>query len=270
MTSFGFIGTGHIGSMLVRKFVETGAIEAEEIIASNRTPEKAERLAKAAGVRIGTNRVAVELSEIIIICVRPMDVRDLLRDVQHLLTPEKLLVCVAGDVSLRDLGSLCGSRIARAFPSMTSECLLGVTLLAFADNVDAADKHLIADLFGSIGDVAVVDERDFGLLADLTSCAPGYFAAMMREFAFAAHTRNIPLELAERLVKQTMRGTAELLAKTSFEDLISSGATRGGITEAGVKAIQRDAPAMFDRLFLATEERHERVSRQVRAWGGTR
>jgi pyrroline-5-carboxylate reductase len=41
MTSFGFIGTGHIGSMLVRKFVETGAIEAEEIVASNRTQEKA-------------------------------------------------------------------------------------------------------------------------------------------------------------------------------------------------------------------------------------
>jgi pyrroline-5-carboxylate reductase len=118
--------------------------------------------------------------------------------------------------------------------------------------------------------VAVVDEEDFGLLADLTSCAPGYFAAMMREFAFAAHRRTIPLELAERLVRQTMLGTSELLAKTSFEDLISSVATRGGITEAGVRAIQRDAPAMFDQLFLATEKRHEQVSRQMRAWGRTR
>jgi pyrroline-5-carboxylate reductase len=267
MTSFGFIGTGHIGSMLVRKFVETGAIDAEEIIASNRTPEKAERLAKATGIRIETNRVIVELSEIIIICVRPLDVRDVLSEVQHLLTPEKLLVSVAGDVSLKNLRMLCSSRVARAFPSMTSERLKGVTLLAFGDNADVPDKRLIADLFRSIGDVAVVDEDDFWTLADLTSCAPGYFAAIMREFALAAQRREIPLDLAERLVKQTMLGTAELLTESSFQGLISSVATRGGITEAGVKVIQRDAPAMFDQLFQETHARHEHVKSLIKAQG---
>ena len=45
MTTFGFVGTGHMGCMLVKKFVETGAIGAEEIMASNRTQEKEGRLA---------------------------------------------------------------------------------------------------------------------------------------------------------------------------------------------------------------------------------
>jgi pyrroline-5-carboxylate reductase len=269
MTSFGFIGTGHIGSMPVRKFVETGAIEAGEIIASNRTPEKAQRLARTTGIRIETNRVVVELSEVIIICVRPLEVRDVLSEVQHLLTPEKLPVSVAGDVSLRILRMLCKSRVARAFPSMTSECLRGVTLLAFGDNVAATERRLIASLFRSIGDVALVDEDDFGTLADLTSCAPAYFAAIMREFTLAAHRREIPLDLAERLVKQTMLGTAERLTESSFQGLITSVATRGGITEAGVKVIQRDAPAMFDQLFQATNARHEHVKSLIKAQGRT-
>jgi len=34
MTTFGFIGTGHLGSMLVKQFVETGAIKAEQILAT--------------------------------------------------------------------------------------------------------------------------------------------------------------------------------------------------------------------------------------------
>lgn len=72
MTAFGFIGTGHLGSMLVRKFVETGAIDAGDTIASNRTPEKVGRLAEATGIRIGTNRVIAEISEVVFICVRPM------------------------------------------------------------------------------------------------------------------------------------------------------------------------------------------------------
>jgi len=47
MTTFGFLGTGHLGSMLIEKFVETGAMQAEDVMASNRTPEKAMHLAKA-------------------------------------------------------------------------------------------------------------------------------------------------------------------------------------------------------------------------------
>lgn len=267
MTAFGFIGTGHLGSMLVRKFVETGAIDAEDIIASNRTPEKADRLAKATGVHAATTRVVAEISDVIFLCVRPMDVRDVLSDIQYLLTPEKLLVSVAGDVSLKNLRVLSRARIARAFPSMTSECLKGVTLLAFGDNTAAADRGLITNLFKALGDTVEVPEENFEVLADLTSCAPGYFAAIMREFILSAERREVPAALAERLVKMTLLGTAELLEEESFQCLIASVATKGGITEAGVKVIQSEAPGMFDQLFQATAARHEQVKRRIDSQG---
>jgi competence protein ComER len=80
MTTFGFIGTGHLGTMLVKKFVETEAIEAGGILASNRTQEKVERLAEATGIRSVSNRVVAELSDVIFICVRPLEVRDVLSE----------------------------------------------------------------------------------------------------------------------------------------------------------------------------------------------
>jgi len=263
MTTFGFIGTGHLGSMLVKKFVEMGAIEAEEILASNRTPEKVERLADALGIRPASNRVVAELSDVIFICVRPLEVRDVLSELAYLLNSRKLLVSVAGDVSLEKLQSLCPARLARAFPSMASEMRQGVTLLVFGDNTTAADRRLIAGLFHAIGQAVQVEEKDFAVLADLTSCAPGYFAALMREFVLAAERREINSELAERLVKQTLLGTALLLEEESFAGLIKSVATRGGITEVGVKVIQREAPGMFDQLFQATKARHEQVKKKI-------
>ena len=69
---------GPHGNMLVRKFVETGAIKAKDILASNRTPEKTERLAKATGIRPVSNRLVAELSDLIFLCVRPLEVRDVL------------------------------------------------------------------------------------------------------------------------------------------------------------------------------------------------
>ena len=263
MTTFGFIGTGHMGSMLVKKFVETGAIEAEDILASNRTAEKVVQLAEAAGIRQASNRVVAELSDVVFICVRPLEVRDVLRELAYLLNSGKLVVSVAGDVSLEKLQALCPARLARAFPSMASEKLQGVTLLVFGDNTTEEDRRLITGLFHAIGQAAEVEEKDFAVLADLTSCAPGYFAALMREFVLAAERRDISQELAERLVKQTLLGTALLLGEESFAGLITSVATIGGITEAGVKVIQREAPDMFDQLFQATEDRHEQVRGKI-------
>ncbi|HUS75547.1 MAG TPA: pyrroline-5-carboxylate reductase [Methanothrix sp.] len=263
MTTFGFIGTGHLGSMLVKKFVETGSIEAEEILASNRTPEKAELLAEATGIRPTNSRVVAELSDVIFICVRPLEVRDVLSELAYLLNSEKLVISVAADVSLENMRALCSARLARAFPSMASEKLQGVTLLAFGENATTEDQRLITGLFHTIGKAVEVEENDFGILADLTSSAPGYFAALMREFVLAAERREIPPELAERLVKQTLLGTALLLEEESFAGLIKSVATKGGITEAGVKIIQREAPSMFDQLFQATEARHEQVKKKI-------
>ena len=146
---------------------------------------------------------------------------------------------------------------------MTSEKLQGVTLLAFGDNATVEDRQLISGLFHAIGQAVEVEEKDFGILANLTSCAPGYFAALLREFVLAAERRGISPELAERLVKQTLLGTALLLVEESFAGLIKSVATKGGITEAGAKVIQREAPGMFNQLFQATQARHERVKKKI-------
>jgi len=90
MTTFGFIGTGHLGSMLVHKFIETRAI-------------KAEHLAKDLGIRVGNNREVAGQSEVIFLCVRPLEIKAVLKELSEQLKPEKLLVSAAVDFSLKDL-----------------------------------------------------------------------------------------------------------------------------------------------------------------------
>lgn len=259
----GIIGTGHLGSMLVRKFVETGAIKAENIIASNRTRERAEHLAESLGIRVGSNREVAEQSDVIILAVRPMDVKGVLRELQGLLTPDKLLISAAVDFPLKDLTSLSFARAARVVPSITSERLKGVSLVALGENATPEDKDLIFTLFKVIGYPVEVDEKDFEVLADLTSCGPGYIAALMREFSLVASWKGVPKELAEDLVKKTLEGTAELLNENDFAQLVACVATKGGITEEGVKVIQSETPPIFDHLFRATRAKHERIRKLI-------
>ena len=259
MTTIGFIGTGHLGSMLVRKFVETGAIKAEDIWVSNRNAKKAGQLAIETGVRVGDNREVAQRSDVVFICVRPLDIKGLLNELQELLTTEKLIVSVAVDFSLEQLQDLCRARIARAVPSIACEKQSGVTLLALGDSATPLDRSLLFSIFGAIGDPIVVAEDHFEVLADLTSCGPGYIAALLREFALAASWKGIPRDLAEELIKKTLLGTAHLLEDEGFEELISCVATIGGITEEGVRVIHAEAPNIFCQLFQATRAKHDLV-----------
>ena len=49
-----------------------------------------------------------------------------------------------------------------------------------------------------------------------------------------------------------------------FEELISCVATKGGITEEGVRVINAQAPRMFCQLFQATRAKHELVKGLIR------
>ena len=139
----------------------------------------------------------------------------------------------------------------------------GKRLLAFGDNATSLDRTLIKQLFCAIGDAVEVDDEEFGIPGDLTSCAPGYIAALMQEFALAANRWGISQDLAERLIKQTLAGTAQLLEEEGFQHLACRVATKGGITEAGEKVIRQEASGMFDRLFQATQAKHDQVKRRL-------
>jgi len=148
--------------------------------------------------------------------------------------------------SIKQIQSACNARVARIIPGITSNCLNGVSLVALGDFIDKKDRDLVHHLFRSIGTILEVEERDFEVLADLTSSALGYRSSLLSEFAPAASMRGVSLDLTENLIRQTLLGT----------DLISCVATRCSITEQGMDVIQRHSPVMFSQLFDVTKARH--------------
>jgi competence protein ComER len=79
----GFIGLGNLGSTLAAGLLERGAIAAEQILLTNRSPQKAEDLVSrfpgAEAVR--SNRAVAERSDIIFPSVRTDQVPSVLKEV---------------------------------------------------------------------------------------------------------------------------------------------------------------------------------------------
>ena len=269
MTRYGFIGTGSMGSMLVRKFISTGMIAPSDITASSKTGLSARALKEKTGISAGSSNIAVAANaNVLFICVKPAVVRSVLEEVRSVLKKNVLIVSIAGSVTLADLRDLAGPqhRYVRVMPTVTLEEEAGVSLVAWGPGVNPEDRERILSLFNGIGTAAETKESNFDLYADLTSCAPAFIAVMMREFAAAAsRTGAIGPDQAEFFIRRTLAGTARVLDDdgTGFDAIISRVSTKGGITEEGVKVLEVRLPGVFDEMLEATKEKRRVVAERV-------
>jgi pyrroline-5-carboxylate reductase len=269
MTRYGFIGTGSMGSMLIRHFIRTGVAAPQDIAACSKTGVSARALATGTGISVKDScRDVTQGADVLFICVRPLDVHAVLAEIRDVLSKETLLVSIAGCVTLADLAawSVPGARCVKIIPSVTAEEHSGISLVAWGSWVTPQDKELVFSLFSAIGTPVEIEEKHIEVYSDLTSCAPALFAAMMQEYADAAvRKEGIPPALAEYLVRHTLIGNAWLLASkdTGFDTIISRVATRGGITEEGVKVLRSRLPSVYDELLDATLAKHELVKQAI-------
>lgn len=67
------------------------------------------------------------------------------------------------------------------------------------------------------------------------------------------------------MVIKTLYGTAKLLCEGNmgFDELIKRVATKGGITQEGIKVLEMRTPLVFDELFKATAGKNEYIKRTL-------
>jgi len=273
MTRYGFIGTGSMGSMMIRHFIRTDVAVPQDIAACSKTGASARALAAETGITVKDScRDVAQGADVLFVCVRPLDVHGVLAEIRDVLSHDTLLISIAACVTLEDLTAWSepGTRCARIIPSVTAEEHSGISLVAWGSRVTPGDKELIFSLFSAIGTPVEIEERHIDVYSDLTSCAPALFASMMQEYAAAAvRKEGVPPALAEYLVRHTLIGTAWLLTgkETGFDDIIRRVATKDGITEEGVNVLRSRLPGVYDELLEATLARHELVMQTIARQG---
>ena len=249
-----------MGGMLARKFTESKRVLPGDIFIHNRTPGKMNDLASVYGVvACETNGEVAGRSDLIFICVKPGEVKDVLMEIRPFFDGNKVPISVASDISLKNLSEWSGTDAIRVIPSVTSECLSGVSVVVFGEGILQSAKDEVISLLNSISRPFVTTEDNISLLSDLTSSSPAIFSSIMQQYAQAA-VRNggLPESDAYFLVREAFIGTAKLLSDKNydFSGLVSRVSTEGGITAEGVKVVEKEMPEVFDRVFLEMSRKH--------------
>ncbi len=260
----GFIGYGNMGGAVVRALLRDGSLHEGEIIVFNRTLSRLDGLkAEHPGVTIAASMPeAANGADALFICVHSPVVLEVMSVISGQMSAGTHLVTINGGVSIADLEALYDGPVSKVIPTITIEAGRGVTLISHGRKVTAAQARALEVLFSRSGRVMVLPEEKLGAATDLTSCGPGLMAAMMAQFALSgARAGGLDNEEAVAMVAETMLGTALMLAdgRSSPEMLAERVATKGGITEQGLKVLKGELPGTFDRVFEATGRKRAAV-----------
>ena len=265
----GIIGYGSMGKMILEKFIETNTVLQSNVYVSNRTLKKIMNLDKIyPKINICKNNVdAVKYADIVFICVKPLEIKTVLIEINNIMKDNCHIVSLNGSVLLEQLEQICPrKKISKIIPSIMAEVNQSVTLICHNNYVNDCDKSDINSLLGCFGTVTEIYEMEMGMGSELTSCMPGFIGAIFKIIVDEAekHT-TIDKQQIIQMVIQTIYGTGKLLLKKemTFEQLIERVATKGGITEEGVKIFEEKLPMVINEIFIKTLEKRKMTTEKA-------
>ncbi|WP_316571946.1 late competence protein ComER [Neobacillus sp. YIM B06451] len=267
--NIGIIGTGNMGRILAEAFIDSGAIKAESLMVTNRTIAKALELKKVyPGIQVAEKAEEVaRYSDMVFICVKPLEIHALLGTINSFLKKEKCLISITSPISTGQIETLVNCSVIRAIPSITNRALAGACLLTYGEKCNPEWKNRAYDFLAKISSPIEIEQELVRVSSDIVSCGPAFFSFLLQAFIEAAVKKTgIDKERATKMASAMIVGMGELLSQGHYTlpTLQEKVCVKGGITGEGIKVLEKGLGDLFYDLLDATHTKFEEDLKKAR------
>ena len=237
----GFIGGGKLAGSVMRGLVRAKFCQPEEILAGE--PNEAARTALGDEVGISVtaeNAEVAQKAEVILICVKPGVVLQVIEQLGTVLEG-KLVLSLAAGIRVASMEEKAKARFMRAMTNTPAAVCQAATALARGSRTTGDDMARARELFSAIGFVAEVEEEQIDAVTALAGSGPAFVYSVIEALAAGGTSCGLPTEQSLGLATQTVRGAAQLAleSKLSPEELRRMVITPGGTTAAGLAEMEK-------------------------------
>lgn len=242
-TSICFIGGGNMASAMIAGLKQQdyamGAITVIEPDANKR-----EALQTLYGVIATDQLPAAAQSDVIVLAVKPQQLRDVSIFLGSLLN-QQLVISIAAGIRSTDLARWLGgyTTIVRVMPNTPAQIQAGISGLYATKAVTPAQREIADRLLKSAGSTVWVDnETDLDAVTAISGSGPAYVFYFIEAMQEAALALGLSAQQARELSRQTFLGASQL-AQTSPEDAATLRArvtSKGGTTEQAILSMEND------------------------------
>jgi pyrroline-5-carboxylate reductase len=221
MTTFALVGVGKLGEALLSGLLRSGRPK-EQVIAAERHETRAKEIAETYGVATADPVDAVAKADVVLLAVKPQDMRSALKEIAGSVRPETLVVSMAAGITLKLLeeelppGTHC-IRVMTNTPVFVDEAMS-----AISPGTHATEEHLalVEDLLRGVGRVIRVPESQQDAVTALSGSGPAYFFYLVEAMIDAGILLGLPRAVAAELIVQTAVGSAKMLKESDEHPVV--------------------------------------------------
>ena len=257
-----FLGTGRMACALINSFINNNIFKPSQIVGTHYNEQRKNELSKNLGVEIITSNCrAVSSSDIIFVCVRPQQIKDLIQEIKTAVTKEKILISIAVGVSINYLeNNLYDCKnIIRVHPtSLIMAASHGVSYIYFHPNVKEQNIQLVKYALNHLGELLYIPEEKIDYYAIFAGCLPAFFSSFLRSWRDIAKKEGISEKQIDLIFSAIASGLTKVLIDKDlsldrFEKLI---ATPNGLTETGLNALKSGGlDELFNSVLVETKSK---------------
>jgi pyrroline-5-carboxylate reductase len=240
----GIIGTGNMGSALIKTIIKNKIIDEKKIIIYDKDESVSQDLSKEYNIEVAENNTSLaQKSKYILLSVKPQIIDIVLNEIGSVVTIENTIISIAAGVSLDHLGSFFSKDVGIIRIMPNTPLLVGVGASAIANNGKVKEEHLeyVKKIFNSGGIVVELDEVHLDAVTGLSGSGPAYIFIIIEALADGGVKMGLSRKVALKLAAQTVRGAAKLLQETGkhpgeLKDMVAS---PGGTTIMAIHELEK-------------------------------
>ena len=258
------VGAGKMGSAMLDGWLGRG-LDPKKITVIEPQPVKAVKALARRGVKLNPkNKIGV--ASAIVIAVKPQSAPEALPPLARYIDKATLVLSIMAG---RTIGFLekslpAGTAIVRAMPNTPAAIGRGISVAVANAKISKRQRKQASDLLAAIGKVEwVPDEALMDAVTALSGSGPAYIFLLAECMTRAGVAAGLPPELATRLARETVAGSAELLHRSDLDaaTLRQNVTSPGGTTAAALEVLM--GPGGFDQLLTQAIAAATRRSRDL-------
>jgi pyrroline-5-carboxylate reductase len=240
MGTVAIFGAGVMGETLLSGLLRSGR-STDELVITERRPERAAELEEKYGVRTMTNLEAAAVADTLVLVVKPQDMGGLLDEIAGEVADANLVVSLAAGITTDFIETRLpeGSSVVRVMPNTPALVDQGMAAISGGRHCDEGHLAEASSLLAATGKVIEVPEKLQDAVTAISGSGPAYIFYVVEAMIEAGVVLGMPRTMATELVVQTLYGAATMIRETGQHPTVlrEQVTSPGGTTAAALREL---------------------------------
>ncbi len=237
-----FIGGGNMAQALLAG-LQNNQQDMRHVSVVEIDGDKRQQLKQQFGVQVSDQLPAVSQADIVILAIKPQQLRDLAIFLGSLLQ-QQLVISIAAGVKAQDISRWLGgyAHIIRVMPNTPAQIQAGISALYALPEVSPAHQQQAEQIMQAVGATLwLQDEAQMDAVTAISGSGPAYVFFFIEAMQQAALALGLDAEQAKALSLETFVGASLLAAQSlhSPAELRQQVTSKGGTTEQAILTLQQ-------------------------------